>query len=64
MENVAKGGAGGDQDPHWKYVFRQSVQEIWYWQNLMMYQKEEPPDTGVVTTGILKKTFELLSIFR
>lgn len=29
---------------HWKYIFRQGLQELWLWRNLQLYQQKEPPN--------------------
>lgn len=48
---------------HWCYVFRQGLQELWYWRNLMLYQDQDPPDGFTLSKTILRKSLELMYTF-
>lgn len=49
---------------HWRYIFRQALQDIWQWHNWAMFQRKPSPPAPTVICNILAKYLELLQVFR
>lgn len=49
---------------HWKYIFRQTLHEVWFWRNHVLFRNLHAPTSGQVIKQILTKSLEVLRMKR